>query len=90
MILTRAVQDAVFGASAFDSATLAAHRETIDLMRSRCQQCLEQLLPVLGAELDGTRLIIPKRAFDGPGLIEAGGTGWSAFLSIRTVPVVMS
>jgi glyoxylase-like metal-dependent hydrolase (beta-lactamase superfamily II) len=85
VILTRAVQDTVFGASAFAGATLAAHRETIDLMRARCQQCLEQLLPLLGAELDGTQLIIPERTLDGPGIIEAGGTrlqllhyGWAS------------
>ncbi|MEX0961184.1 MAG: MBL fold metallo-hydrolase [Burkholderiales bacterium] len=73
VILTRAVQEAVFGASAFTGAILAAHRETVTLMRARCAQCLERLLPLLETELDGTRLLIPETVYDGPAIIEAGG-----------------
>jgi glyoxylase-like metal-dependent hydrolase (beta-lactamase superfamily II) len=85
VILTRATQEAVFGASAFAGARLAAHRETVSLMRARCARCLEEIEPLLGAELAGTRLVIPSVEHDGSDEIRAGGTtlhvlhfGWAS------------
>jgi len=58
VILTHAVREFVFGAGAFEEigVSIAAHRETLDLMKARCAHCLEQLKEQLGTELDGTRL----------------------------------
>lgn len=75
VILTHATQEFVFGASPFAEAgaVIAAHRETIKLMASRCGHCLDSLRPLLGAELDGTRLILPTRPFEGSETVSEGG-----------------
>ncbi len=87
VIITHAMQEFVFGASAFQAqgATIAAQRETIDLMKARCARCLENLRAILGDELAGSRLVLPARAFDGSTRIESGGTtlellyfGWAS------------
>lgn len=75
VVLTHATQEFVFGTSSFveAGAVIAAHRETIKLMASRCGHCLDTLRPVLGAELEGTRLVVPARAFEGSETFSEGG-----------------
>ena len=87
VIITHATQEFVFGASAFEAqgATIAAQRETIELMKARCAHCLENLRAVLGPEFDGSRLVLPARAFDKSIRVDSGGTtlellyfGWAS------------
>ena len=87
VVVTHAVQEFVFGISAFEAigAPVGAHRATVDLMRARCAHCLENLRPLLGEELHGSRLVLPGVVWDGPVAIEAGGEtiellhfGWAA------------
>jgi glyoxylase-like metal-dependent hydrolase (beta-lactamase superfamily II) len=75
VIITHAVQEFLFGNAAFAERgiPIVAHRETTKLMRARCDHCLENLKPVLGAELEGTRLVLPQREVDATTTIEAGG-----------------
>jgi glyoxylase-like metal-dependent hydrolase (beta-lactamase superfamily II) len=42
-------------------------------MKARCAHCLDNLRPVLGAELEGTRLVLPQRQVSASTTIEAGG-----------------
>ncbi|HEX9450820.1 MAG TPA: MBL fold metallo-hydrolase [Burkholderiales bacterium] len=74
-IVTHAVQEFLFGNAAFAERGIAllAHRETTKLMKARCDHCLANLKPVLGAELEGTRLVLPQREVDATVTIEAGG-----------------
>ena len=87
VILTHAVREFVFGAAAFEEigATIAAHRETRELMKARCAQCLKQLNEQLGDEMVGTRLVLPRYLMDGTTRIDSAGTkvevlyfGWAA------------
>lgn len=87
VIITHAVQEFVFGAGAFQAigAPIGAHQATIDLMKARCQHCLDNLQPILGDEMAGTRLVLPSVAWSGPTRITAGGMelellhfGWAA------------
>jgi len=87
VILTHAVREFVFGASAFEAsgASIGAHRETLNLMKARCAHCLEQLKEELGAELDGSRLVLPTKIFDNTTTINIGGVeldiiyaGWAS------------
>jgi glyoxylase-like metal-dependent hydrolase (beta-lactamase superfamily II) len=86
VINTHAVQEFLFGDSAFDPAALLAHRATVELMRSRCEHCLENLRQMLGdSAMQGTSLVVPERTVDGDALIDAGGRrlrlvhpGWAA------------
>jgi len=87
VILTHAVREFVFGARAFEEigASIAAHRETLNLMKARCAHCLEQLEEQLGAEMDGTRLVLPTQIFDDSTTIRVGGveldviySGWAS------------
>jgi glyoxylase-like metal-dependent hydrolase (beta-lactamase superfamily II) len=75
VIITHAVQEFLFGNAAFDERgiPILAHRETVKLMKARCEHCLENLKPVLGAELEGTRLVLPRREIDATTTVEAGG-----------------
>ena len=75
VIVTHAVQEFLFGNAAFAERGIAllAHRETAKLMRARCEHCLENLKPVLGEELEGTRLVPPQREIDATTTIDAGG-----------------
>jgi glyoxylase-like metal-dependent hydrolase (beta-lactamase superfamily II) len=75
VIVTHAVQEFLFGNAAFAERGIAllAHRETTKLMRARCERCLENLKPVLGEELEGTRLVLPQREIDATTIIDAGG-----------------
>ena len=75
VIVTHAVQEFLFGNAAFAERgiRILAHRETTKLMKARCEHCLQNLKPVLGEELDGTRLVLPQREIDATTTIEAGG-----------------
>ncbi|MBI3526528.1 MAG: MBL fold metallo-hydrolase [Betaproteobacteria bacterium] len=74
-IVTHAVQEFLFGNAAFAErgVPILAHRETTKLMKARCERCLENLKPVLGEELEGTRLVPPQRDIDATTTIEVGG-----------------
>ena len=87
VINTHAVQEFIFGNGAFKDAgiSILAHRATVDLMRTRCNQCLERLRPLLGGELRGTTLVLPDNQVDAGTVIHAGGRrlellhgGWAA------------
>ena len=75
VINTHAVQEFLFGNAAFEERgiPILAHRETTKLMKARCGHCLENLKPLLGAELEGTRLVTPQRQIDATTTIDAGG-----------------
>jgi len=75
VIVTHAVQEFLFGNAAFAErgVTILAHSETTKLMKARCEHCLENLKPVLGEELEGTRLVPPQRDIDATTTIDAGG-----------------
>ena len=85
VVLTSANQEFVFGAGAFKGARIAAHRETIQLIKARCQHCLDTLRPLLGEELRGTRLVVPDRVIGSSTRLRAGGVqlqllyfGWAS------------
>lgn len=75
VIITHAVQEFVFGSRAFvdRGITLLAHGETTKLMKARCDHCLKNLRPLLGAELEGTRLVIPRREISATTTLDDGG-----------------
>lgn len=75
VILTHAVQEFLFGNAAFAEAgvPILAHEETANLMQARCARCLEDLQPLLGEELAGTRLVLPQVRISAGTRIEAGG-----------------
>jgi glyoxylase-like metal-dependent hydrolase (beta-lactamase superfamily II) len=75
VIVTHAVQEFLFGNAAFAERDIPilAHRETTKLMKARCEHCLQNLKPILGEELEGTRLILPQREIEASTTIEAGG-----------------
>jgi glyoxylase-like metal-dependent hydrolase (beta-lactamase superfamily II) len=75
VVVTHAVQEFLFGNAAFEERGIAilAHGETTALMKARCAHCLDNLRPVLGDELEGTRLVLPQRHLSTSATIEAGG-----------------
>ena len=75
VVITHAVQEFLFGNAAFEEHGIAilAHGETTALMKARCAHCLDNLRPVLGDELEGTRLVLPQRQVSTSATIEAGG-----------------
>ncbi len=75
VILTHAVQEFIFGNAAFAErgVPILAHRETAKLMRARCEHCLKNLRAVLGEELAGTTLVLPRREIDDSTSITTGG-----------------
>ena len=75
VVITHAVQEFLFGNAAFEErgVSIVAHSETTALMKARCAHCLENLRPVLGNELEGTRLVLPQRQVSGSTAIEVGG-----------------
>jgi glyoxylase-like metal-dependent hydrolase (beta-lactamase superfamily II) len=82
VILTHAVQDFVFGAAAFAERgiPMLAHRKTLDLMRARCEHCLENLRKVLGEDaMARTRLVLPQQ------VLERGSTSPIAGRSIDLI-----
>ncbi len=89
VIVTHAVQEFLFGNAAFEptGARFIAHRRSIDLMRQRCDHCLDNLRLILGQDaMAGTRLVIPSQAIEGDReRIDIGGRtlellhpGWAA------------
>lgn len=67
VVITHAVQEFVFGASAFaeTGADLLTHAKSADLMRQRCNHCLDNLTSQLGQEsMSGTRLVVPQRTVE--------------------------
>ena len=67
VIITHAVQEFLFGNAAFEptGARFIAHRRSIELMRQRCDHCLQNLRLILGdAAMAGTRLLIPGDVLD--------------------------
>lgn len=75
VIVTHAVQEFLFGNAAFAERgiPIMAHSETGKLMRARCEHCLKNLRPLLGEELEGTRLVLPQREILESTTITAGG-----------------
>jgi glyoxylase-like metal-dependent hydrolase (beta-lactamase superfamily II) len=75
VILTHAIQEFLFGNAAFEERgiPILAHVETAKLMRARCDQCLQTLRTLLGEELDGTRLVLPRTEIDRGTALDAGG-----------------
>lgn len=86
VINTHAVQEFLFGNAAFEGVPMLAHTATLELMRSRCAHCLENLRQALGAEaMEGTRLVLPERTVSATTEVETGGRrlrlihpGWAA------------
>jgi glyoxylase-like metal-dependent hydrolase (beta-lactamase superfamily II) len=87
-IITHAVQEFLFGNAAFAERgiPLLAHAKSVDLMRSRCEHCLDNLNELLGAQLmEGSRLVLPTRMVDSSTALVAAGRqlqllyfGWAA------------
>ncbi len=76
VVVTHAVQEFLFGNTAFveAGAELLCHAKSAELMRARCEHCLENLRLILGEdEMAGTRLIIPTRVVDGDTDLVVGG-----------------
>lgn len=88
VIVTHAVQEFVFGNAAFAEVgiPLLAHVKSVDLMRSRCGHCLENLNTALGPDvMEGSRLVLPERAVEGSTVLAVAGLnlqllyfGWAA------------
>jgi glyoxylase-like metal-dependent hydrolase (beta-lactamase superfamily II) len=87
-IVTHPVQEFLFGNAAFAERgiPLLAHAKSVDLMRSRCEHCLDNLNRVLGAQLmDGSRLVLPTRMVESSMPLAVAGRqlqllhfGWAA------------
>jgi glyoxylase-like metal-dependent hydrolase (beta-lactamase superfamily II) len=76
VILTHAVQEFLYGTTAFDaaSARLLCHEKSAALMRERCEHCLENLRLILGDdEMVGTRLVVPTETVSGTTDITVAG-----------------
>ncbi len=76
VIITHAVQEFLFGSAAFaeQGAPLLTHARSAELMRSRCERCLENLRNTLGEDaLAGTRLVIPGQTIEGSVALDIGG-----------------
>ena len=76
LILTHAVQEFIYGTTAFVAAGAGplCHAGSASLMRARCEHCLENLKLILGAEaMTGTRLIVPGETVEGDTTLEVGG-----------------
>ena len=87
IIVTHAVREFVFGTAAFEEtgATIAAQRDTAELMQARCAHCLARLKEQLGDEMQGSELVLPTRIIDASTPISVGGVelqllyfGWAA------------
>lgn len=88
VILTHAAQDFVFGSAAFTEigAPLLAHRQSSELMRERCEYCLQNLQHLLGEDaMRGTRLVAPSTLVDASSVMQVAGRelellhfGWGA------------
>lgn len=88
VIITHAMQEFLFGNAAFEDtgATFLTHARSAELMRQRCEHCLDNLRLIVGHEpMAGTRLLVPGRVVDGSTAIASGGRaleliapGWAA------------
>jgi glyoxylase-like metal-dependent hydrolase (beta-lactamase superfamily II) len=88
VILTHGVQDFIFGSAAFSEhgIPLLAHRASVDLIRSRCEHCLQNLIALLGEDaMHGTRVVLPQRTVEGSTTLQVAGRrilllhfGWGA------------
>jgi glyoxylase-like metal-dependent hydrolase (beta-lactamase superfamily II) len=87
-IITHAVQEFLFGNTAFaeHGIPLLAHAQSVELMRSRCEHCLENLNKLLGAQLmEGSRVVLPTRIVESSTPLTVAGRqlqllyfGWAA------------
>jgi len=76
VVLTHAVQEFLYGTTAFVEAggEPLCHRRTAELMRSRCEHCLDNLRLLLGsAAMEGTRLLVPAEVIEGDATLSASG-----------------
>ncbi|RZS52209.1 MBL fold metallo-hydrolase [Sphaerotilus mobilis] len=67
LLLTHAMQEFIFGATAFQDADVPVwmHRDAARLMGARCGTCLKSLQRQLGEdEMTGTRVPLPDHLFD--------------------------
>ncbi len=88
VVNTHAVQDFLFGNAAFavGGVPLLTHRRSADLMRERCEHCLENLRLLLGEQaMAGTRLVVPERLVAESRILHVAGRdlellhfGWGA------------
>jgi len=88
VVNTHAVQEFLFGNAAFAElgAPIISHASSAELMRERCQHCLDNLRKILGQEaMAGTRLVLPQKTIDRSTTLEAAGRkldllyfGWSS------------
>jgi glyoxylase-like metal-dependent hydrolase (beta-lactamase superfamily II) len=88
VIITHGVQEFLFGSAAFADRgiPILAHRATVELMRSRCEHCLANLVALLGEErMRGTRVVLPQRTVDAATTLQIAGRtlellhfGWAA------------
>jgi glyoxylase-like metal-dependent hydrolase (beta-lactamase superfamily II) len=76
VVNTHAVQEFLFGNAAFAElgAPIITHARSADLMRTRCEHCLENLRKILGQEaMAGTRLVLPQTTIERSITLEAAG-----------------
>ena len=76
VIITHAVQEFLFGNAAFEElgVPLLTHARSAELMRSRCERCLENLRNLLGDDaLAGTRLVVPRQTIESSSALDVGG-----------------
>jgi len=88
VIVTHGMQEFLFGNAAFAErgVALLAHTRSVELMRSRCEHCLENLRQLLGEEpMQGTRVVLPERTIEASTSLEVAGRkldlltfGWGA------------
>ena len=67
-ILSHPGQEAIFGAAAFQARGIPVwtHRQSAELIASRCETCLRNLRTTLGEDaMVGTRVVEPDRLIDG-------------------------
>ncbi|MCW5626421.1 MAG: MBL fold metallo-hydrolase [Burkholderiales bacterium] len=76
VIDTHAMQEFLFGNAAFDTpgTVFMTHARGAELMRARCEHCLQNLRQILGdATMAGTRLIVPTETVAGDTRLTSGG-----------------
>jgi glyoxylase-like metal-dependent hydrolase (beta-lactamase superfamily II) len=76
VIITHAEQEFLFGAVAFErlGVPLLTHARSAELMRQRCEHCLQNLIKVLGADaMAGTQLVVPTRTVATSSTLVIGG-----------------
>jgi glyoxylase-like metal-dependent hydrolase (beta-lactamase superfamily II) len=76
VIVTHGVQEFLFGNAAFAErgVPLLAHTRSVELMRSRCEHCLENLRQLLGEEqMHSTRVVLPERTLEASTSLEVAG-----------------